>query len=162
MKNSFLIIFILSLATICSAQEKLYQIEFVNSQNTSLQSKSGSADSIVFIMEVLRTKNKLLSEGYLLANIDTLQLKRDTLRAVINVGTKYTWLSLGTHNIPEEMLSKAGYRKRDFMGREFSGKAFNDLISKILDNAANSGYPFANLQLEDIEIEAQKVKGVLN
>ncbi len=161
MKNSFLFFFLVSLATVGLAQEKLYKIEFINNQITSLQIKSGSTDSMLFIMEIRKIKNQLLSEGHLLANIDKLQFGRDTLFAVINVGARYTWLSLGTNNIPEEMLSRVGYRQRDFLGKEFSGKAFNNLISKLLDYAANSGYPFANLQLDEIEIEEQSVKGVL-
>ena len=84
-------------------------------------------------MEVQKIKNRLLSEGHLLTNVDKLQFNSDTLQAVINVGDKYNWLALGTDNIPEEMLSRAGYRKRDFQGTEFSGKAFNRLVTKLLE-----------------------------
>ena len=98
---------------------------------------------------VQNIKNRLLSEGHLLANIDKLQFNRDTLQAVINVGDTYNWLALGTNNIPEEMLSKAGYRQRDFQGTEFSGKAFNRLVTKLLDNAANSARALKSVQSGD-------------
>ena len=127
-----------------------------------LAGQSGKADSAVFILEVQKIKNRLLSEGHLLANIDNLQLNQDTLLAVINVGDKYSWLALGTNNIPEEMLSKAGYRKRDFRGTEFSGKAFARLITRLLDDAANNGYPFANLQLIEVEVKKNSLRGVLD
>jgi outer membrane protein assembly factor BamA len=149
------------MANIGFAQDKPYLIKFKNNPDSSLKPKSGKADSTVFVMEVQQIKNRLLSAGHLLANVDKLQLGSDTLQAVINVGDKYNWLALGTENIPDEMLSRAGYRKRDFQGVEFSGKAFNRLITKLLDNAANSGYPFANLQLKEIAVVKNGVEGVL-
>ena len=119
MKNSLLILILLLLANIVFAQSKAYVIEFNDVPNKSLETRSGKADSAVFVLEVQNIKNRLLSEGHLLANIDKLQFDRDTLQAVINVGDTYSWLALGTNNIPEEMLSKAGYRQRDFQGTEF-------------------------------------------
>ena len=162
MKNSLLILALLLQVHYGLAQSKFYQIEFKNNPKAPLETKAGNADSAIFILEVQKIKNQLLSEGYLLANIDKLELNGDSLRAEINVGDKYNWLALGTNNIPEEMLSKAGYRKRDFQETEFSGKDFNRLITKLLDQAADGGYPFANLQLVDIEIAKNNVKGILD
>ena len=162
MKNSFLILTLLLLAKIGLAQDKLYLIEFKNILNNSLEARSGKTDSAGFVMEILQLKYSLLAEGHLLANIDNLKFDGDTLQAVINVGDKYNWLALGTENIPEEMLSRAGYRKRDFQGTEFSGKAFNKFVTKLLDNAANSGYPFANIQLKGVVVVKNGIEGVLN
>ena len=162
MKNSLLILNLLLLANIVLAQDKAFIIEFNNIPDISLVSRSGRADSSVFVLEVQKTKNRLLSEGHLLANIDKVLFDRDTLLAVVNVGDKYGWQALGTNNIPEEMLSKAGYRKRDFQGTEFSINAFNRLVTRILDNAANSGYPFASLQLTEVEVLKNSVKGILD
>jgi translocation and assembly module TamA len=149
------------MANVGLAQDKPYLIKFKNILDSSLEPKTGKADTMVFIMEVQKIKNRLLSAGHLLANIDKLQLDSDTLQAEINVGDKYSWLALGTENIPDEMLSKVGYRQQDFQGAEFSGKAFNRLVTKLLDNAANSGYPFANLQLKEVTMTKNGVEGVL-
>jgi translocation and assembly module TamA len=149
------------MANVGLAQDKPYLIKFKNILDSSLEPKTGKADTMVFVMEVQKIKNRLLSAGHLLANIDKLQLDSDTLQAEINVGDKYSWLALGTENIPDEMLSKVGYRQQDFQGAEFSGKAFNRLVTKLLDNAANSGYPFANLQLKEVAMAKNGVEGVL-
>ena len=161
MKNSLLIIFSILSASIVFAQEKFYQISYTDPPGTDLQTQTGKLDSANFLLEAQRIKNQYLSEGYLLANIDKLQFKNDTLLAAINIGNQYKWLALGTENIPEEMLSRAGYRQRDFHDIEFSGRQFNRLITKLLDQAGNSGYPFANLQLQEIKVEGSNVKGVL-
>ena len=161
MKNSLLIIFSILSASIVFAQEKYYQIAYINPTGADLRPQTGKLDSVNFLLEVQRIKSNFLSEGYLLANIDLLQFKKDSMQAAINVGDQYKWLALGTDNIPEEMLSRAGYRQRDFKDKEFSGKQFNRLITKLLDQAANTGYPFANLQLEGIIVEGQNVQGVL-
>jgi translocation and assembly module TamA len=162
LKNSFSILLLLLLANLVFAQGRLYQIKLVNDPVNNLIVKTGEVDSAGLIIEAQKTKNILMSKGHLLANIDKLQFDADTMQAIINVGARYQWRSLGTNNIPEEMLSKAGYRERDFYGKEFSGKDFSSLVTKLLDQAANSGYPFANLQLQNIEIEKNSVKGVLN
>jgi len=162
LKNSRLVFILLLLSNSSFAQESYFQINFINNKDADLSTISGKADSAGFVLKTQNVKNLILAQGYLLANIDHLSFAEDTLQAGIFVGDKYQWLSLGTKNIPEEMLSKAGYREQDFEQRTFTSKNFYKLINKLLGQAANSGYPFANLQLQDIEMIDNSVKGVLN
>jgi hypothetical protein len=148
-------------ATLLFAQEKYYQIIYTNNSETELPAEKGKLDSANFILKTQQARNSFLSEGYLLSNIDKLQISQDSMQAVVNVGKQYKWHALGTDNIPEEMLSKSGYRQRDFQEIEFSGRQFNKLITKLLAYSSNSGYPFASLQLEDINVDSTKVKGIL-
>lgn len=126
-----------------------------------LPAETGKLDSANFILKTQKARNHYLSEGYLLANIDKLQFRQDSMQATINIGKRYKWHALGTDNIPEEMLSRSGYRRRDFEEIEFSGRQFNKLVTKLLAQSSNSGYPFASLQLEEIEADSTHVKGVL-
>ncbi len=157
MKTSLVILLLLLSVNFTFAQEKVYQISF----SSHLAAETGRADSAGLVLAARKIKNQLLAEGYLLANIDQLDFAADTLRAQIYVGERYRWAALGVSNIPEEMLSKAGYRQRDFDGVTFSGRAFNRLVSKLLGLAANNGYPFANLQLQHVSIRGTHLKAIL-
>ena len=162
MKYSPLILVLLHLANLTFAQGKYYQIDYTNNETLGLAAQYGNTDSAGFTLETQKIKNGLLANGFLLANIDKLYFEQDTLQAVINVGKKYKWQALGTHGIAEEMLSRVGYREKDFFETEFSGKELNRLITRLLDEAGNSGYPFANLQLQEIQVAENSVMGILN
>jgi len=161
LKNSCLIFILLLIAKSVFSQERPFQIKFLNDEKADLSTITGKSDSSGFILQAQKVKNIILAQGYLLANIDSILFAGDTLQAQIYVGDKFQWRALGTENIPEEMLSRAGYRERDFEHQNFSPKNFSKLINKLLEQAANSGYPFANLHLNKIEVDADKVSGVL-
>ena len=152
----------LCLSNIVFAQVKSYKIKLLDSQEIKTSTLTGKTDSAGFILATNRVKSSLLAEGHLLANVDYITFARDTMLAEINVGKKYNWRALGTTNIPEEMLSKVGYRQGDFKDKEFSSRSFNKLISRLLSQASNSGYPFATLQLEQINVEKNNLEGVLH
>ncbi|MEN8249140.1 MAG: BamA/TamA family outer membrane protein [Bacteroidota bacterium] len=162
MKNSRIVLLILILATDLFAQEKDYKIEYVNSKNKELNLETGRADSSTFILKINSIKNQLLSKSYLLANIDEVHMDSSLQYAKINVGDKFLWQAMGIENIPEVMLSKAGYRKTDFEDTDFSEKEFNRLINKLLSEASNNGYPYASFKLKDISIQDNKLNAVLN
>ena len=161
MKIYSTIFLILTLVSVASGQERVYNIDFINNTDPKITSINGRADSVGFVQKVILVQNQLFSSGYLLANVDKITYDT-TYQALINVGKKYYWQSLGVNNIPEEMLSKAGYRKRDFEGRDFSISAFSKLMNKLLKQASKNGYPFAEFNLLDIEIRKGYVEGVLS
>jgi translocation and assembly module TamA len=155
------IFLILVLVSVASGQERDYNINFFNNTDPKITTIEGRIDSIGFVQKVIMVQNHLFSSGYLLANVDALSYDT-TYQATINVGKKYYWQSLGVNNIPEEMLSKAGYRKRDFEGRDFSVSAFSKLMNRLLQQSSKNGYPFAEFNLLDIEIRKGYVEGVLS
>ena len=161
MKKSCLIFILLIVAKSGFPQERPFKINFLNSGKANLSSITGKSDSTGFILKAQNVKNLILAEGYLLANIDSQSFTEDSLQAEIFVGDKYKWLALGTKNIPEELLSRVGYRESDFQHQHFSPKNFKKLVNKLLEQFANSGYPFANLQLKGIEVDADMVSGIL-
>ena len=134
MKNSQLVFILICLTNFSFAQEKYFRIHYSNSSNSDFSTIEGKADSAAFVLKTQRAKNLIMADGYLLANIDQLSFAADTMQAELFVGEQYQWLALGTKNIPEEMLSKVGYRQQDFVQRSFSRRTFSKLISKLLDH----------------------------
>jgi outer membrane translocation and assembly module TamA len=84
------------------------------------------------------------------------------LSATIFIGPKYYWHSLGVQNIPEEYLSKAGYRIKDFLDRETNPRQFERLVNRLLKQATNAGYPFASFQLSEIDLQKNSLKAILD
>ena len=154
-------IVVISLAGSIRAQKLPFEINFQEGNFEGSQYLAGELDSSAFALELLQIRNQLFSEGHLLANIDRYR-KTDSLYADIYVGPKYYWHSLGVRNIPEEYLSKAGYRAKDFIDRETNTRQFNRLLNKLLKQAVNAGYPFASFQLTQIEVRGNSVRGALD
>lgn len=143
------------------AQQMPYRISFVEGYYENLKKLTGELDSSSFSLELQKIKQRLFAKGHLLANIDRLETE-DSLIAEVYVGSVYYWYAMGVQNIPQEYLSKAGYREKDFIASEVSYRQFNRLVNRVLDQATNNGYPFASLELKDIEVNNNFVKGVLN
>lgn len=154
------IILILTGSGLTLAQEKPCKITFLEGQYKSRSEYAVRLDSAGFRQQVLSIKNKLFSDGYLLANIDDLVFA-DTLQANIFVGTKYYWHALGINDVPQEFLSKAGYQLRDFTDTSVSPKDFSRLVNRLLNQAVNNGHPFAHFQLVEIEVNDDSIRGNL-
>lgn len=142
-------------------QELPYSIKYSNPYKR-VENEYGIADSARFLLRLSNLRHDLLARGHLLANIDSVILRSDSLSAVVHVGEKYYWHSLGVQGVPEEMLSKAGYRKNDFNDKPFSARAFELLMTRLTTTAANSGFPFASFKLIKIKIMDEEIRAVLS
>ena len=162
LKKSYFLLAILILAIDLFAQEKVYRIEYINVSDQNIINESGSTDSATFILKVNDTKNRLFSEGFLLANLDDLQFTKDSMIAILNVGDRFVWQAMGVKNIPDIMVSKAGYRTQDFENIAFSEKQLNRLIQKLLTEASRTGYPFASFEFSDVSITGNRLRATLN
>lgn len=160
MRFFIITIFLILCSGLIKAQELPYRVVFLDGLYNELSQIKGQSDSASFSLELIKIKNELYSKGHLLANVDK-YIVQDSLLATINVGPIYFWHSMGVENIPEEYLSKSGYRMRDFQNREISPVDFRKLLKKLLDQATNSGYPFASFQLTDLEVLKRSVRGKL-
>ncbi|HHL52063.1 MAG TPA: hypothetical protein ENJ39_01700 [Flammeovirgaceae bacterium] len=159
-KKAGILLFLWLALTDLHAQPHAYRIDFVP-ETTGMPALTGRADSAGFMLRVQEAYHDLLWRGYLLANIDSLQMQGETWRAQIHVGQRYRWQALGVRGIPEELLSKAGYRQHNFDGRLFSVKEFSRLVENLLSLAAENGHPFATLKLDAIAVDSNRVSATL-
>lgn len=160
MRIIFATIVVIYLCSAAYAQPIPYRISFTDGSYDGRNSIVGEQDSASFALLINEIRNQLFSEGHLLANVDRLT-HADSLLAMIFVGPTYYWHSLGTENIPQEYLSRSGYRPNEFQNSEVSPKQFRRLANDIIDQATNNGYPFASLQITNVEILQGSIKGVL-
>ncbi len=96
---------------------------------------------------------QLHEAAYLEASVDDLiQLDSLHYNAEIHVGKQYQWLQLGLGNVPREWANKAGFRSRLYENKPFSLPQFLSLKEKLLLEAENNGYPFAEISLQNLTL----------
>ncbi|MBL3657759.1 BamA/TamA family outer membrane protein [Fulvivirga sediminis] len=104
----------------------------------------------------------LIYEGYLNAKVEHLNWQDSLLSVTINKGKVYEWAYLDEGNVPEVLLSKAGFRERFYIQRPFKVKEIKNVFKKVIAISENSGYPFASIRFDSLGIEDNKVKAILN
>ncbi|MCH7402557.1 POTRA domain-containing protein [Belliella kenyensis] len=147
---------------LCQAQEKINYVAYQVQGTAQLHGVISIQNSKNHISEVQTFLSKLHAEGYLTASLIYDQIKSDTLHIKVNSGEKFTWISLKKGNIPDQILSKAGYDSRSFDNKNIQYPAVARLFENILTVAENNGFPFASIKLDSLERENSAFKGSLN
>jgi len=131
-------------------------------EKISINMKESYADSTAVIQELKNIRQSLIDLGYLTASIDSLTWSQDTTHAYIFAGRLYNWAELKPGNVPEEYLSKIGYREKVYRSERFSPSGFSNLVEGLLKMGENNGYPFAQLNLDSIQIKEEGISAQLN
>jgi len=151
-----------SLIFVTSYGQKIaYSIEVIDAHHALNKKLEGQADSLKFINLVKSEQNKLLKKGYLLTRID--QFKNDSLfRVKIFTNEIYEWGVFNVQDVPESLLSKAGYSRRQFNHTVINAKEIGKLLVKIIEESDYSGYPFAQAKLDSVIIDKNQLFAKVN
>jgi outer membrane protein assembly factor BamA len=122
-----------------------------------------TVDSLSSQLEIGKIRDLLLKSGYLTAGIDTIDFEsnQDTAIANVYVGPRFKWALMSNGSVPEELLSKIGFRDELYFQEALSSEKIERLFSRILDQSENTGYPFAQVYLEDVRINADSIRAIL-
>jgi outer membrane protein assembly factor BamA len=99
----------------------------------------------------------LLQQGFLAASLDSLQRKGNQFDAYFYQGPAYRWAKLDNGNVEPLLLEEAGYREKLFFGQPLHPAELADLQEKLLQQAENNGYPFAETWLADIVLHDSSI-----
>ncbi|MCF6359551.1 MAG: BamA/TamA family outer membrane protein [Cyclobacteriaceae bacterium] len=157
-----IITFLLSLVFCASyAQQKPYVIEIIESDESISKLLKGRADSIKFQQVIKSEYEKLVRKGYVLATLS--QLKPDSLLlGKIAKGEVYRWGYFNINSVPEALLSRVGYQKRQFDNTRVSPRLLGELMVKIIEESDKTGYPFAVARLDSVRISKSEIFAVLD
>ncbi len=115
---------------------------------------NGITDSLSALVEIKLVKDQFLAEGFLTAGIDSIEsFDSDTVEVQIYVGPKFKWGVLRGGNVAEETLSKIGFREELYFEESLNANQIQRLFKKLLDEAENTGYPFAQVYLDSVQID---------
>lgn len=117
-------------------------------------------DSSEYHLALKEALNRLRNKGYLLATIDSGDDK--TYRTRISIGQQYLWASLKQGTAPEELLDRTAYKEKLYTHRQFDYKQTAKLMQKLITESENSGYPFASVKLDSVDINGSEISASLN
>lgn len=123
--------------------------------------KKSYPDSLSAVMALQEAVQKLRNSSYLEASIDSVRYFADTLTAWLYRGPRYEWISLRNGGISDELLSKSGFHHKDFFNRPVQLDALLKIEEQLLKTAENTGYPFAAVYLDSINIAEGKIEACL-
>jgi outer membrane protein assembly factor BamA len=107
----------------------------------------------VFVAKIQTT---LFEKGYAGASID--QVTFDSTFATVHVytGEQQRWIELKMDSIDPSILSAVGWQQRN---KQYRLSDINSVKEKIIDHLENSGYPFAQVTVDSIELTNEGLKG---
>lgn len=97
-----------------------------------------------------------------MASVDELHWTTDTVNASVYIGDKFEWATLHPGNVPEEYLSRIGFRQKVYENTRIAPAKLAKLFKNLLETAEDSGYPFASVRLDSVEIAQNKLDAILD
>lgn len=103
----------------------------------------------------------LRTQGYVTASLDSVHYDSTFATAVIFIGDMYKWASIDTKNIDVQILDAIGWRDKNFNEKPMDFDQLKTWQEKILAYLENSGYPFAKVYLDSLQIEDEQISALL-
>jgi outer membrane protein assembly factor BamA len=103
----------------------------------------------------------LQQSGYLLATADSFFVHNDTLKVLVNYNNIYKWAQLKNNNLETGALNTSGFKEKIYRNKKFNVNQTARLMQKLLLWYENQGYPFALIQLINVEINDELIKAQL-
>lgn len=118
-------------------------------------------DTLAALEQVRSLLLALHADAYLTASADELQWRADTLLVRLYVGEKFRWARLQRGNVTEDVLSRTGFRERLYAGQPLQPAELARLQQRVLENAENEGYPFAQIRLDSVQLRGPDISARL-
>ncbi len=149
-----------------SKAQKAYKLEVHFSIDNPLMLKSlhlanSYPDTVILFHELDRIVSVAQFKGYLLAEVSDRKWDGSTLRVTLKLNELFKLLKLKNGNINEAVLKQAGYRDKLFTDVAYNPAQLEALFRSILRVYENTGYPFASVSLDSINIEKEQVTAQL-
>ena len=150
-----------------SAQNKynLY-LRGVDKDSATIVAKTGLQTSFVSRIAceeyINRLPGYLQSKGYVTASIDSLNYDSGFARMLLFTGELYLWAQLDAKNVEPSILDAIGWREKMFINKPMDFSQVQLLEEKMLNHLENTGYPFARVYLDSLQLEGEKVSALLS
>ena len=164
LKLLILMIFIFFNNTFC---QKKYEVHYILSgKDTSYSVQQiGIKNSFVNKEEasvyLIALPAMLLTKGFPGASVDSVRYDSTSARVLLFLGEKYKWAVINTDSIDKNVLNNIGWNEKQFNNKEIDFAQLQFVQNEIVKYYENSGYPFAEVSLDSIQILDNKIKGDL-
>lgn len=159
-----LIIFFFSKDGFC---QKKYSINYILSgkdtsnklQTLDLKTSFDGKEMASFYISSLPAT--LLGKGFPTASVDSVLFDSTGAHVALYLGEQYKWVQINTDSIDKSVLNNIGWNDKQFKNKNIDFSRLQFQQERIINYYENSGYPFAEVSLEKIEISGDKIKGAL-
>jgi outer membrane protein assembly factor BamA len=122
---------------------------------TSFTSRSACEEYINRIPDYLQ------SLGYVTASIDSLSYDLEFARLLLYTGEQFRWASIDTRLVESSLLNVAGWQQKIFENKPMNFSQVRAYEEKMLSHLENTGYPFARVFLDSLQLDKDKVSAIL-
>lgn len=103
----------------------------------------------------------LQAKGYVTASLDSIRYDSASAYLVLFLGEQYKWARLDTKSADANLLDAVGWRERMFAGKPMDFVQVQQWQNRLLNRLENTGYPFAKVYLDSIDLDNDKVSALL-
>ncbi|MGQ0740485.1 MAG: POTRA domain-containing protein [Bacteroidota bacterium] len=103
----------------------------------------------------------LQGKGYVTASLDSVQYDSSSARIVLFAGELYKWTRLDAQSIESSFLEAVGWREKAFTDKPMDFAEVRRWQERMLNRLENTGFPFAKVYLDSIELDNDKVYALL-
>ncbi len=95
---------------------------------------------------------QVYENGYLLANYELENVDSVITKVHFELGERFEWATMTQGNLPDQLLSKTGYKANFFNQEIVNFRKVSRFFEKVIQHSENTGYPFASIQLRALEV----------
>ena len=136
---------------------EIFRVDTSNIQMPPLQTSFPSKNELT--QYVFGLQDKLVSRGFATASIDSVWEHNDTTGVYLFLGEKYVWKTLHVPSADSMLLVGLGYDAANL--RSLNTHSVQRLQDSILRYYNNTGYPFASVKMDSIDIRNNEISGNL-
>ena len=102
------------------------------------------------------------SMGYPTASVDSISLKENAATVSLFLGKQYHWIKLMPGNIEKDAMIEAGFLEKNYSGKLLNIQQLQNLQQGVLNYYEKTGYPFAEVFLDSILLDEDRMNALLN
>jgi outer membrane protein assembly factor BamA len=103
----------------------------------------------------------LSSKGYPTASVDSIFEKEAVTTIHLFLGKQYQWIKLTPDGIEKAAMDESRFKEKDFAGKLLNIQQLLALQEKVLNYYEKNGYPFAQIYLDSIRLDDNKMEALL-
>lgn len=157
----FLVVLLCGCLVRVTAQNHYLRIQCNDSGVTQLQLTTRFTNKLLCKNYVTQLPSLLQSKGYLAASVDSFKQDSATTTIQLFLGDKYIWQSLNILPQNQPVLAQLGIKKEAFTAMPINPQSITQLQEKLLDYYDNTGYPFAKIGFDSVQIIGGNVQAQL-
>lgn len=126
-----------------------------------LKLQTGFTDRILCNAYVQTLPSLLSSKGYPTASVDSIFEKENSATIHLFLGKQYKWIKLTPAGIEKAAMDESRFREKDYAGKLLNIQQLLTLQQRILDYYEKNGHPFAEIFLDSIRLDEDKMEALL-